>query len=178
MDDLSLYLLDLVQNSIKAKAKLIKLTIDFDEMLNITIEDNGIGLSKEQLKVVDSPFFTTRTTRKVGLGLSLVKLLTEQTNDSFNIESKVNVGTTLFLSFDHKHIDMPSIGNIGELIYFISVNDQVDDFIFQYKINKLSYTYHLKEVKEVFEDDLNNYQTMNLLTEYINNQIDQMRGAK
>jgi hypothetical protein len=178
MDDLSLYLLDLIQNSIQAKASLIKLTIDFDEMLTIIIEDNGLGLSKEKLKIVDSPFYTTRKTRKVGLGLSLIKLLTEQTDGSFSIESIENVKTTLTLKFNHNHIDMPSIGNIGELIYFVSVHEQVDDFIFQYKINGLSYTYHLEEVKEVFENDLSNFETMNLLTNYINNQIDEIRGAK
>jgi len=176
MDDLSLYLLDLTQNSINAQAKMIRLTIEFADKLLITLEDDGHGLSLEQLKVVDSPFYTTRKTRKVGLGLSLVKMLTEQTNGTFKIDSKENLGTTLYLSFEINHIDLPPLGNLGEMVYFVSINQSVVDFIFEFKNKDKTFIYHLKDVIEVFNNDLNNYQTMELLTNYINNQIEEIRG--
>jgi len=177
MDNLSLYLLDLLQNSIKANAKLIELTIYESNHLEIVIKDNGIGMTEKELEVASSPFYTTRTTRKVGLGLAMIKLLTEQTEGSFDLTSQKGVGTILKLSFDHHHLDMPDLGDLGEMIYMISIHQDVEDFIFDYHHNNENYHYQLKEVKDILGDTLNRYSVMQELIKSINNEIEIIRGA-
>lgn len=88
MDDLATYLYDLLQNSIAAKSKTIELSMIEDLNLTIIIKDDGKGIDEKDINHVTSPFYTTRTTRKVGLGLSFIKMLTEQTDGTFRIESK------------------------------------------------------------------------------------------
>ena len=102
MKDLSLHILDIVQNSIRAKAQLIEIEITElpkENQLIITIADDGTGMNSEQLKQAIDPFYTSRTTRKVGLGLSLFKQNAEQTGGSFNIESESEKGTKVTAIF-------------------------------------------------------------------------------
>lgn len=176
MDNLCLYFLDLVQNSIAAKSSLIKLFIDDSEKLAIEIIDNGIGMTDDEQNQALSPFYSTRTTRKVGLGLSMMKMLTEQTNGYFNLSSQKNKGTRLVMHFDPLHIDLPDMGDIGELIYLISIHQDVEDFIFTYQKGNQKYQYHLKEIKEILGDALQTFSVMKALIQSINNEIKTMRG--
>ncbi len=177
MDNLADYLLDLIQNSIRAEAKLITLSIELDQMLKVVIKDNGKGMSKELLALVDSPFYTTRTTRKVGLGLPLIKMLTEQTDGSFLIESKLGYGTSLTLNFNPLSIDMPLIGNLGELIYTIIIHQDVKEFIFVYKVKEKKVTFKKSKLTEIFKETLFDYPVIQALIEYMNQEINQVRGA-
>ena len=91
MTEISLNVLDITENSVKAGASLIRITVEAStakDILSITVEDNGCGMSPEQLAKVTDPFFTTRTTRKVGLGLSVLKLAAEQTGGTLTITSR------------------------------------------------------------------------------------------
>ena len=105
--DLSLHLLDLVQNSITAGANLITIRISLDEQKMLTMEliDDGRGMNPELLKRVTSPFATTRTTRKVGLGIPLMKENAEKAGGSFQLESEEGVGTRLTVVMDTGNID-------------------------------------------------------------------------
>lgn len=126
MNELSLYILDIAQNSLKAKASKLQLNITEDiknNILNITISDNGCGINKEILKKVTDPFYTTRTTRKVGLGLPLMKELCELCNGNFHIESVENKGTKVSCIFEYNNIDLPPLGDIEETIYTLFIND-------------------------------------------------------
>lgn len=176
MDDLSLYLLDLVQNSIAARASSIELIIIENEKLYITIKDNGIGMDEKTLKQVTSPFYTTRQTRKVGMGLPLIKMLTEQTEGSFDITSFPNQGTTLHLSFNHHHLDMPPFGNLGEMVYFVSIHQDVVNFTFSYEKNGESYIYNLASMKELLKETIYTHSMMQMLIELINQEIEKIRG--
>ena len=94
MVDLSLHILDVATNAFKAKATLVKIIIEEkEEFIQVSIEDDGCGMSDEVLQQVTNPFFTSRTTRKVGLGIPLFKQTCEQTGGYFNIVSQVGVGT-------------------------------------------------------------------------------------
>ena len=98
MRELSLNVLDIVQNSITAKASLIEIELieDInDDILKINIFDNGKGMTEEQIKSVTDPFYTTRTTRKIGLGIPLFKMAAEMSGGTFKIESAVGVGTKI-----------------------------------------------------------------------------------
>jgi anti-sigma regulatory factor (Ser/Thr protein kinase) len=113
MRELSLNVMDVAQNSVRAEATLVFITVeesDKNDSLTITIEDNGCGMTEEQVAQVIDPFFTTRTTRKVGLGVPLFKMSAEQTGGSFSIESEVGRGTKTQASYVKSHVDMTPLG--------------------------------------------------------------------
>ena len=119
MKELSLNILDIVENSTKAKAELVKIEIyESDELLSITITDDGTGMDEETLKSVTDPFYTTRTTRKVGMGIPLFRLAVQQTGGEFSIESThvdvdaKNHGTEVRAIFNKTHIDFTPLGDI------------------------------------------------------------------
>jgi anti-sigma regulatory factor (Ser/Thr protein kinase) len=176
MDDLATYLLDILQNSIKAQAKTITLDIETDQLMHIIISDDGIGIPKDKLELVTSPFYTTRTTRKVGLGLPLFKMLAEQTEGNFEIHSEVNIGTTLKLTLNDKHMDMPNIGNLGEMIYMMTIHQNPFEFIFTIKENNNSFTYTRSEILEMFKETIMDFEIMTGIKNWINNEIKNIRG--
>lgn len=115
MRELSLHILDIMENSLTAGATLIELTIEEDltaDRLIITVKDNGRGMSKEQLARVFDPFYTTRTTRHVGLGVPLFKAAAQQSNGDLTIDSELGQGTTVQAIFQHSHIDRMPLGDI------------------------------------------------------------------
>ncbi len=171
MDDLATYLLDIIQNSISAHSSIIHLSIDIQEDLRIEIKDNGKGMSDEVLKKAVSPFFTTRTTRKVGLGLSFLKMLCEETNGTFSIESEENIGTKIHMTLDYLHPDMPSIGDLGEMVYTITIHQDIDEFIFDFKYKNNVYNYKATEMKTMFGKTISSFSIMKALIELINQEI-------
>lgn len=117
MRDLSLHLLDILTNSISAGATVMNVDIVLDkgkDRLKMTISDNGSGMSADFLKTVTDPFSTTRTTRKVGLGLPLLKEMCELTGGSLTIQSKLGTGTVVDAVIVLSSIDRLPVGNTGE----------------------------------------------------------------
>ncbi len=115
MRELSLHILDALQNSLEAGATLVELVIEEDlaaDRLTIIIRDNGRGMTEAQLAHVTNPFFTTRKTRKVGLGVPLFKAAAERCNGNLTITSQVGVGTTLTATFQHSHLDRAPLGDL------------------------------------------------------------------
>lgn len=123
MRELSLHILDILQNSLEAGASRIELFLEEDltkDTLSITVVDNGRGMNADQIARATDPFFTTRTTRHVGLGLPLFAAAAERCAGSFEIKSTPGVGTTVVAKFQHSHIDRAPVGNIGDtLIAFV-----------------------------------------------------------
>ena len=123
MRELSLHILDILQNSVEAGATRVVLTIDEDlaaDRLTITVEDNGRGIPPEKLPKLFDPFYTTRSTRHVGLGLPLLKAAAERCNGDVTLASEVGVGTTLTATFQHSHLDRAPLGDLtGTLLTFI-----------------------------------------------------------
>ena len=115
MKELSLHLLDVAKNSTAAGADNVSITLDEtpDGWLAITIADDGRGMEPEFLAQVTDPFTTTRTTRKVGLGLPLLRLTAEQTGGSLDIRSEVGKGTTVTARFCRRHLDCPPLGDLA-----------------------------------------------------------------
>lgn len=117
MRDLSLHLLDIIQNSIKAGAHKIDVSVEADPdgaILRMTVRDNGSGMSPELLQQVTDPFVTTRTTRSVGLGLSLLQELCSLTGGSLTLTSEVGAGTLLVAELGLESIDRLPLGDLGE----------------------------------------------------------------
>ena len=134
MRELSLNILDIAQNSISAGASLI--TIDVSEsreehLLTLTVSDNGCGMDEEQLQNVCDPFFTTRTTRKVGMGIPLFRLAAEQTGGSFEITSKKGVGTSTKAVFHSDSIDFTPLGDMTSTVTVLISMNTDRDFIYR-----------------------------------------------
>ena len=182
MNELSLYLLDIMQNSIKAKATLINLDIikDIDDdKLTIKIVDNGCGMSEEVLSKVLSPFYTTRTTRKVGLGLPLFKELAELCEGSFKIESKEGVGTTLTATFRLNNIDLPPLGNWVDTFYILVINDEDVDIKYNHKVIKdnetKEFVFDTIEIKNILDGmSIKDFSLMQWAKDYIKNGLEEI----
>jgi len=122
MEDLSLSVLDISQNSLAAGARHLRIEVlgfPAKDLLEISIEDDGHGMRKDFLERVTDPFVTTRKTRKVGLGIPLLKMTAEMAGGEFSIESEPGVGTCVKATFRYTHIDRPPIGNMAETIVAI-----------------------------------------------------------
>jgi anti-sigma regulatory factor (Ser/Thr protein kinase) len=151
MKDLALHILDIAQNSITAGATLIELRIDENlpgNRIGITIKDNGKGIEPGMLAQVTDPYVTSRTTRKVGLGLPLFRQNAEQTGGSLAIKSEVGVGTEVEVIFHAEHIDLPPWGDLsGVIILLITANPQLD-FQYFHRTKTGEYIFNTREIKE------------------------------
>lgn len=154
MEDLSLHILDIVENSISAGANRIEIRIVEDtvkDILSIEIKDNGKGIGKENLKKVKDPFYTTRKTRNVGLGLSLLAQSAKEAEGDISIKSEEGVGTTIYAFFKHSHIDRKPFGNIADtLIVLISGNPDIDLF-YEHRGDDEKYSLDTEEIKAQLE---------------------------
>ena len=180
MNDLSLHILDIVQNSITAGAGLIGIDVIEDipeNRLTIRISDNGKGMSPEQLAHVTDPYFTSRTTRKVGLGVPLFKQSAEMSGGYFNIESVSGKGTTVTAVFVRNHWDCPPLGDMANAVILLVSSNPALDFIYTYRYNEKTYIFDTREVKEALETiPINTPQVIRMLTEMIQGNCDDLRG--
>lgn len=155
MTELSLNVLDIANNSVRAGASLIKIIVNIDTLgdnLTLLISDNGCGMTKEQLSKVEDPFFTTRTTRGVGLGIPFMKQAAVGTGGSFQIESCTGAGTTVTATFGLSHIDRMPLGDINSTVYTLIIANSQIDFMYTYGYNGRSFTLDTREVREILGD--------------------------
>ncbi len=172
MQELSLNVLDIVQNSIKAKATLIEISIKKctdNKTILISISDNGCGMTKEQIEQVVDPFYTTRTTRKVGLGVPFFKMSAEMTGGSFFIDSEVGKGTVINACYNYENIDMMPIGDMAATILsLVSVNPDID-FVYLYEINQKSFIMDTRQIKVILEGmPVNSHEVLSFIKDFIN----------
>ncbi len=137
MKELSLNILDIVENSVKAKATLTEILLcEKDNLLTVTIRDDGCGMDESTLLSVTNPFYTTRTTRKVGLGIPLYKLAAEQTGGEVRITSTVDKkdgsahGTCVVATFYTDHVDFAPLGDIVATLVTLLQGHPDTDFLF------------------------------------------------
>ena len=133
MRDLSLHILDLAQNSVRANAALVEIMVSVDEsrLITITIRDDGSGMSDELKERVTSPFATTRTTRKVGLGIPLMMQNARLAGGDVRIDSTLGQGTTLTATLQGDSIDCLPLGDLaGTVVALVSANPERPDFAF------------------------------------------------
>ena len=181
MRELSLNVMDVAQNSVRAEADLVRITVeesDKEDRLTIVIADNGCGMTEDQVRQVIDPFFTTRTTRKVGLGVPLFKLSAEQTGGSFDIQSTVGEGTTTTASYVKSHVDMTPLGDINSTVkILIQCNPQID-FIFTHSADKGSFTLDTRELREVLGDvSLDNPDVLEWIGQYLEENTQNIYGG-
>lgn len=179
MKELSLNILDITENSLKAGSEFTEILLEeTEETLSIAIIDKGCGMKAEMLSRVTDPFCTSRTTRKVGLGIPFFKMQAEQTGGSFSIESRhkeefpENHGTVVKAVFNKKHIDYTPLGEIVETIVTLIQGHPDADFYFSHKKGGGEAKLDTREVREQLGDEipLNEIEILCFIREYLNEQ--------
>lgn len=168
MKELSLNILDVAENSVKAGASLTQILLtEQDGMLKLEIVDDGCGMSEDVVRSVVDPFYTTRTTRKVGMGIPLLKLACEQTGGSLGIVSTtqeadpVAHGTHVTATFDMNHIDFTPLGDVSASILTLIQGHPDTDFLFRHIMDDRVVELDTRELRKVLEDvPLNSYDVM------------------
>ncbi|MFZ2146148.1 MAG: ATP-binding protein [Sedimentisphaerales bacterium] len=148
MEDLSLHILDIAENSIAAAAKRIEIKINEDkdkDLLTIEIKDDGKGMDRKMVTKALDPFFTTRTTRKVGLGLSLLAQAARESGGKIELSSEPRGGTTVKATFCLSHPDCKPMGDINETIRTLVASHPEIDFIYEHQKDNSVYRFDTRE---------------------------------
>ncbi|HWQ30859.1 MAG TPA: ATP-binding protein [Negativicutes bacterium] len=186
MKDLSLHILDLSQNSVSAGANLVNISIVEDtvrDLLTICIEDNGKGMDKDFLERVKDPFVTTRTSRKVGLGIPLMQAACMRCEGDLLIESEKNVGTKLTATFKRSHIDRAPIGNIAETMMSLILagcnESSIIDFVYRHVIDDKEFCMDTREIRRMLgsEVSLGEPDVLMWIKDFINEGMENLRGG-
>ena len=175
MKELSLNILDITENSTKAKADLVGIEILEDaDTMRITITDDGTGMTEETLSSVANPFYTTRTTRKVGMGIPLFKFAAEQTGGSVKIESvseqvdPANCGTTVTAVFHKNHLDFTPLGDIVSTVTALIQGSPDIEWRFEHHFENGKVELDTKELREVLGDvPLDTYEVIKWIEAYL-----------
>ena len=182
MPEISLNILDVAENSTRAGASLVEITVDADtkkDRLTVIIKDDGCGMTKEQVSQVTDPFFTSRTTRKVGLGVPFFKYAAESTGGSFTIQSELGAGTVVTAVFVLSHIDRMPLGDITSTIHTLVVFHPESQFLYRYCYNGASFTLDTREFKQILGDvPFHTPEVSDYIREYLTeNKLDTDGGA-
>ena len=170
MRELSLHILDAMENSLEAGATVIDVVIEEDleaDRLTITIRDDGRGMSEAQLRRIFDPFFTTRTTRHVGLGIPLFKAAAERCNGDLTIHSQTGEGTTVQATFQHSHIDRAPLGDIAGALLAVILGRQCDVH-YVHRVDGREFEFHTATIRaELAEVPLTHPEVRKWLLEFI-----------
>ena len=151
MEDLSLHILDIAENSVAANADEIEIRITEDkkkDLLSVEVIDNGVGMDKETLEKALDPFYTSKTVRRFGFGLSLLAEATKAANGHFSIQSKKGNGTRIKADFQHSHIDRQPLGDIGQSLLTLIIGNPEIDFIYEHKRNGHTYCLDNRKIRD------------------------------
>lgn len=173
MEDLSLHILDIAENSVAAGADQIEIRITEDskkDLLSVEVFDNGRGMDEKTLKKALDPFFTTKTVRRFGFGLSLLSEAAKSANGTFSLESKKGEGTRIKADFQHSHIDRKPMGDMGQTIITLIMGYPEIDFLYVHNKDSREYCLDTKEIKAQIGDvPINSPQVLRILKEDLKN---------
>lgn len=181
MPEISMNVLDIAENSIRAGASLIEISVDIstkEDRLSIIINDNGCGMTPEQVIHAQDPFWTTRTTRKVGLGVPFYKMAAIESGGDFSIESEPGVGTKVTASFGLRSIDRMPLGDINGTIHTLIVFNTRIDFVYIYSYNGHSFTLDTRQFRQILDGvSLDNPEVSNYIREFLDENKDEVDGG-
>lgn len=182
MKTISDHILDIVQNSVKAGANLIEIIVCEDKTSDIyavEIKDNGRGMTPELVEKATSPFFTTRTTRKVGLGLSLLRQNAEMTGGNLTISSEPGKGTVIRAEFKLSHIDRPSMGDIAGVFMLLAIGHSGITFSYAHKTGDGNFSINTEEIAEMLDGiPLQTAKVRKAVVELIENNLAMIKASK
>ena len=182
MHELSLHILDIVENSTGAGADTVAVKVEEDslhDVMRIRIEDNGRGMDAAMVSSITDPFVTTRTTRKVGLGLPLMDMTTRMCDGSLRIESAVGVGTIVDASWRLGHMDRPPLGNMAATLKTILVMNPDMHFRYCHTVGERSFTLDSGEIRTALGDlPLTQPEVLEWLDGYLKENLSILYGGK
>ncbi|MEJ2165130.1 MAG: ATP-binding protein [Desulfobacterales bacterium] len=156
MRELSLHILDIAENGVAAGADCIQILVNEnrrDDLLTIAVTDNGRGIPVDKLKNPTDPFITTRTTRRVGMGLSLLAAAAERCDGKLEIEAEAGRGTRVAATFRYSHIDRAPVGDMAATITTLIMGNPKIDFVYRHIIDGEEFTLDTRDLREGPEDN-------------------------
>jgi hypothetical protein len=175
MEDLGAHIVDIVANSVTAGARNVHLTLAEDrdrDLLTLQIVDDGKGMDQEMASHVADPFFSTKTGRKVGLGIPLLKGTAELCDGRFYLKSEVGKGTEIFASFRLSHPDLPPLGNLKDTFLILIVSNPDVDFLLDGRIKGKDFVLDTKEVRaELGPVPINHPAVIRFLSNYLDESL-------
>ena len=156
MEELSLHILDIGMNSIRAGATRVAVEVAEDrsrDLLTFLIRDNGRGMTEDQLARIHDPFFTTRDTRRVGLGIPLLKQTAEQAGGGLTVTSAPGRGTTVEARFGLDHVDRPPLGDVAATIWTMVVTNPRVEFEYRHTIDGAAFEMRTADLKQTLVTD-------------------------
>ena len=182
MRELSLHILDVVENGITAGADCIWIEVDEDrkaDLLKIVIRDNGRGMPVEKMQNIDDPFITSRTTRRVGLGLSLLSAAAKRCDGTVRVDSQPGKGTEIVTTFRHSHIDRAPLGDMASTVTTLIIGNPGIDFIYFHRIEDKDFSLDTREIRSEMEDlSLSDPVVIHHLTESIRSALKKLTSDK
>ena len=182
MTELSLNVLDVAQNSIRAKASLTEISVEIHTDKNslvITVEDNGCGMDKETVKRAADPFFTTRTAGKTGFGVPFFKMSAEMTGGSFKIVSEKDKGTKMTAYYVLDSINRMPLGDMPSVIEALTLCNTDIDFIYNYSVDGEGFTFDTVKVKKILEGvPLNTPEVKRFIGEFLRENTEEINKKK
>jgi hypothetical protein len=182
MRTMSDHILDILQNSVRAGATLIEVIVRENKTTDIyalEIKDNGHGMTREEVQRATQPFFTTRTTRRVGLGLPLLRQNAEMTGGSLTINSEPGIGTIVTAEFGLTHIDRPAAGDLPGVFVLTVIGHAEVDFIYRHVTEAGSFEISTIELKDIFEGiPLRNSEVRYAIRELMDNNLEEIGASK
>lgn len=181
MKELSLHILDIVQNSISAGANLILIKINEDiseDKLSISIDDNGHGMDSNIVEKVKDPFFTSRNTRRVGLGIPLLLAAAKRCDGDLKISSAPGKGTSVEAVFRHSHIDRAPLGNTWDTLAGLIMCNKGVDFVYTHIFNRNIFEFSTIELKKVLKEvSITSPEVIEWVREYLRENIKSLYGG-
>ncbi|MBI5251519.1 MAG: ATP-binding protein [Desulfomonile tiedjei] len=178
MQDLSLHILDVAENGIAAGADLVQMTVEEDtkeDRLTITIEDNGRGMSPDFLARALDPFVTTRTTRRVGLGLSLFQQSAQGAEGDLKVDSTPGLGTKVIVRMRHGHIDRKPMGDMAETVTTLIQGNPDVDFVYVHRRNGREFSLDTREIRSELEEiAINNPEVIGLIQDNLRSSLEEI----
>ena len=181
MRELADNIMDIAQNSISAGASLTEVHVCIsheEDRITFVFRDNGCGMDADMVKAVTEPFTTSRKTRKVGLGIPLLKMTAEMTGGSIRIDSTVGVGTVVTADFGLSHIDRPPMGDVAGAFFSLVIMNPETDFLFTYVVDGKDFTFDTRQVREaVAPIPLNQMEIASWIKDCISTEINELHGG-
>ncbi len=178
MEDLSLHILDIAENSINAGAKNIEIAIIEDsskDLLTIEIKDDGKGMDADTIANVTNPFFTTRTTRRVGLGLAMLEEAANSAGGKLSVVSELKTGTKVIAEFQLSHIDRKPVGNIADTIVMILAGNPEINLRYYQENNASKFLFDTNDVKKITNEiKINSIEILKFIRQYLEENVNKI----
>ncbi len=180
MKEIALHIMDIAQNSIRAGASEIRITLSESvaaDSLTLTVSDNGMGMDAETRRMAADPWFTSRTTRKVGMGLPLLEMNASLSGGGMIIDSAPGQGTTVTASFVYSHVDRPPLGDVSGTIALLIMSNPAINIEYIHICEGTEWSISTAEIKEALgEDAVTDLTVVRSLREIINENVAEVRN--